>query len=570
MGDRTISENNSQHRADSEAGIADNPDMLKHLPHWLLFTIGACALGLALVLSPNEAVSRSDNAQDYSGAIELSRNNDGIKLVSLTIPSAKTSEAISAIVDDNSNVSDAGDLNPKLGAELDQELAETIASETVTSTSNEIASTADSQPPVEPLIVASINPNTATVDTEPALAETKENSDEADTATNLENDYSDISALINPSAMQENALKPVKVKNGDSLALILDRMGVSPRQVYDLVSVGEETDPLTRLHPGDVINLDIDESGELKQLKYELDHERTLDVRNQLGQFDALIIYHDLERRTKSSTGVIQSSLFLAAKKAGLSTNLTMELASIFGWDIDFVLDIRTGDRFTVLYEEVFRDGKKIRDGNIIAAEFINQSKTHRAFRYTDADNRTAYYTPEGRSLRSTFLRTPIEFARVSSKFNLKRRHPVLNRIRAHKGVDYAAPTGTAIKATADGKVIFRGRKGGYGKTVVLQHGSKYTTLYAHLSNFRKGVTSGKTVKQGDVIGYVGKTGLATGPHLHYEFRVDGVHRNPLTVKLPSAAPIKKAYLADFQNSTQSLVAQLNELSETAVASVDN
>jgi len=568
LGDRTISENNSQHRAGSGANIADNPDMLKHLPHWLLFTIGVCALGLALVLSPNEAISRGDTTQDYSGSIELPNKNDGIKLISLTLPSANKAENDSAVTDNNSHIINN---SPVLTAKL----AETVASETLTHSANETVSTAELQSPVEsnsvvPIIVASINPNTTIVNTKEFITASTSDSNQVKAVTTENNDYSDISALINPSATQKNDLKPVKVKNGENLALILDRMGVSPRQVYDLISVGKETDPLKRLHPGDIINVDVDEQGELQQLKYELDHERTLDVRKQLGQFDALIIYHDLERRTKSSTGVIQSSLFLAAKKAGLSTNLTMELASIFGWDIDFVLDIRTGDRFTVLYEEVFRDGKKIRDGNIIAAEFINRGKTHRAFRYTDTDNRTAYYTAEGRSLRSTFLRTPIEFARVSSKFNLKRKHPVLNRIRAHKGVDYAAPTGTAIHATADGKVTFRGNKGGYGRTVVLQHGSKYTTLYAHLSNFRKGVTSGKTVKQGDVIGYVGKTGLATGPHLHYEFRVNGVHRNPLTVKLPSAAPIKKSYLADFQSSTQSLVAQLIELSETAVARVDN
>jgi len=553
LGDRTISTNKTNHQW---VGItADNPNMLKHLPHWLLFTVGVCALGLALVLSPNDAVSQGDSARDYTSSISIPGQSGNIKLVSLTLPTQADAELTDKPLIENNT------------READSDIAPPAPPTAVTTTKTVIATnTNDDAAPL--IVVASISPNTAAVDTEVAVEATATAS--THTAETIEETYSDLSALINPSATQESELKPVKVKNGDSLALILDRMGVSPRQVYDLVSVGEKTDPLTRLHPGDIINVDISDKGELKQLKYELDHERTLDVRSQLGQFDALIIYHDLERRVKSSTGVIQSSLFLSAKKAGLSTNLTMELASIFGWDIDFVLDIRTGDRFTVLYEEIFRDDEKVRDGNIIAAEFINQGKSHRAFRYTDAGNRAAYYTPEGRALKSTFLRTPIEFARVSSKFNLARKHPVLNRIRAHKGVDYAAPTGTAIRATANGKVIFRGTKGGYGSTVVLQHGSKYTTLYAHLSSFRKGVTSGKTVKQGDVIGYVGKTGLATGPHLHYEFRVNGVHRNPLTVELPSAAPIKKAYLADFQNTTQSLVAQLNELSETAVASVDN
>ncbi len=556
MGDRTIFEN-KLHRKYID-NTADNPDMLKHLPHWLLFTVGVCALGLALVLSPNEAVSRGDNTRDFTTSLNMPGQSTDTKLVSLTFPvNSKAAPTANTLLASRGNETDAD--VPAL-SDLTKNPQITTTIETEASLTDDTAA----------IIVASINPNTALVETEIADIANDTVPGSARLSGTIDNTDSDISALIQPGTTQDSSLKSIKVKNGDNLALILARMGVSPRQVYDLVSVGEKTYPLTRLHPGDIINVNVDANGELKQLKYELDHERTLDVRKQLGAFDALIIYHDLERHVKSSTGTIQSSLFLAAKRAGLSTNLTMELASIFGWDIDFALNIRTGDRFTVLYEEIFREGKKIRDGNIIAAEFINRGKIHRAFRYTDSKNHTAYYTPAGRSLRSTFLRTPIEFARVSSKFNLKRKHPVLNRIRAHKGVDYAAPTGTAIRATANGKVTFRGTKGGYGKTVILQHGSKYTTLYAHLSNYKRGVTSGKTVKQGAIIGYVGKTGLATGPHLHYEFRVNGVHRNPLTVKLPSAAPIKKSYLADFQQSTQSLVAQLNELSETAVASVGN
>ncbi len=551
MGDRTISANKTNYKWVGVA--ADNSDMLKHLPHWLLFSVGVLTLGLAMILSPNEAVSRSDVNRNVTSAIDIPGQSAHTQQVSLTLSTPQnTKSPQSPLVD---NEFDGTNTNIV-------ELDEPVESSPLVTAAN-VDMTTDTLVEDAPLLVASINPSMIIAETEAANI--------ADLAHDEEETVDDhISALIEPAALEDPDLKSVKVKNGDSLALILDRMGVSPRQVYDLVSVGEETAPLTRLHPGDVLNVSIGKNGELKQLKYELDHERTLDVRKQLGEFDALIIYHDLERRIKSSTGVIQSSLFLAAKRAGLSTNLTMELASIFGWDIDFVLDIRAGDRFTVLYEEIFRDGEKIRDGNIIAAEFINQGKIHRAFRYTDSENRTAYYTPEGRSLRSTFLRTPIEFARVSSKFNLKRKHPVLNRIRAHKGVDYAAPTGTAIRATADGKVIFRGRKGGYGKAIILQHGNKYTTLYAHLSNFKKGVTSGRSVKQGDVIGYVGKTGLATGPHLHYEFRVDGVHRNPLTVKLPSAEPLKQAYLADFKSKTQSAIAKLDSLSETAVASVNN
>ena len=243
-----------------------------------------------------------------------------------------------------------------------------------------------------------------------------------------------------------------------------------------------------------------------------------------------------------------------------------MELAGIFGWDIDFALDIRQGDSFAVIYEEVFLDGEKVRDGDIIAATFSNRGESYQAIRYTDASNHTDYYSPDGHSMRKAFLRTPVEFSRISSRFSLGRKHPILNTIRAHKGVDYAAPRGTPIKATGDGKVIYRGVKGGYGNVVIIQHGSSYSTLYGHMSRFARGVHSGSHVKQGQIIGYVGSSGLATGPHLHYEFRINGVHRNPLTVKLPDAQPLPKQYMADFQMHANQLVASLDLLSKTNVA----
>jgi murein DD-endopeptidase MepM/ murein hydrolase activator NlpD len=245
---------------------------------------------------------------------------------------------------------------------------------------------------------------------------------------------------------------------------------------------------------------------------------------------------------------------------------MIMELAAIFGWDIDFALDIRRGDHFTVVYQEYYLEGKKVRDGDILAAEFTNQGKSYRAIRYVDADGNAGFYTPEGLSLRKAFLRTPVKFSRISSRFTLHRKHPILNRIRAHKGVDYAAPRGTPIRATGDGKVVFRGRKGGYGRTIVIQHGSKYSTLYGHMSRYNGKVKLGRRVRQGQVIGYVGSSGLATGPHLHYEFRIDGVHRNPLTVKLPVAEPIAKRYRDDFQKLATPLIAQLELLTRSLVA----
>jgi murein DD-endopeptidase MepM/ murein hydrolase activator NlpD len=244
-----------------------------------------------------------------------------------------------------------------------------------------------------------------------------------------------------------------------------------------------------------------------------------------------------------------------------------MELANIFGWDIDFALDIRKGDRFTVLYEEMYVDGEDIGNGTILAAEFVNQGKRYHAVRYTDAGGKTDYYSLDGKSMRKAFLRTPVEFSRISSGFSLGRKHPILNKIRAHKGVDYAAATGTPIKVTGDGKIIFRGKKGGYGNTIIVQHGSKYSTLYAHMSKYRSGLTTGSRVKQGQIIGYIGSSGLATGPHLHYEFRVNDVHRDPLRVKLPGAEPLASKYREDFNKKAEALLAQLDLVRDVQLAS---
>ncbi|HKJ77578.1 MAG TPA: peptidoglycan DD-metalloendopeptidase family protein, partial [Gammaproteobacteria bacterium] len=273
-----------------------------------------------------------------------------------------------------------------------------------------------------------------------------------------------------------------------------------------------------------------------------------------------------VESRTAHATGTIETSLFEAGREAGLSDRTIMELAYIFGWDVDFALDIRAGDRFTILYEEQFLDGEKLRNGPILAAEFINRGRVVRAVRFTDPSGHTDYYSPEGRSMRKAFLRSPVDFRRISSRFQRERFHPVLGKKRPHRGVDYAANVGTPIKASGDGKIVFRGWKGGYGRAVILRHGGRYTTLYGHMSRFRGGLRTGSRVKQGQVIGYVGASGLATGPHLHYEFRVNGVHRDPLKVELPKAEPIRKAYRDDFRQASKPLLAQLEVLQRTRVA----
>ena len=352
-----------------------------------------------------------------------------------------------------------------------------------------------------------------------------------------------------------------KVKSGDSLSTLFKRAGLSAAQLDEVMKSGDAAKKLTRIFPNDSIRVLTDDNGQLQALRYEISSESFLMVERKDDKLAAVEHTREIETRTAHAQGTIDSSLFLAANDAGISENIIMELAGIFGWDIDFALDIRKGDSFKVLYEEIYRDGEKIKDGDILAAEFINDGNVYRAVRYTNPQTkRTEYYTPEGKSMRKEFLRSPVNFTRISSGFTTSRYHPVLHKFRSHKGVDYAAKRGTPVLAAGDGKVIFKGKKGGYGNVVMIQHGGKYTTVYAHLNSFNKKIRVGGKVSQGQTIAYVGSTGLATGPHLHYEFRVDGVHRNPLTVKLPSSEPVAKRYLADFELTTTPVLAQLDLL----------
>jgi murein DD-endopeptidase MepM/ murein hydrolase activator NlpD len=256
----------------------------------------------------------------------------------------------------------------------------------------------------------------------------------------------------------------------------------------------------------------------------------------------------------------IETSLFLDGLEADLSKELILQLTEIFAWDIDFATNLRPGDQFTVVYGKKIVNGKEVDTDEIIAAEFVNQGTSYAAVRYIDETGNASYYTPDGHSMQRAFLSAPVDFIKISSPFDPHRKHPILNRIRAHKGIDYAARTGTPVKTTGDGTVTFCGRNGAYGQVVIIEHNDHYETLYAHMSGFMKGLTVGSHVKQGDVIGYVGQSGLATGPHLHYEFHVDGEYRNPETVKIPHSLPISGELLADFKAQTQTYVAQLNQV----------
>jgi len=370
-----------------------------------------------------------------------------------------------------------------------------------------------------------------------------------------------------PQEQVSPALKQtvIKIKSGHSLSTIFRKHRFSHQDLYNIMQKGNSAKVLRNLQPGRTLAIESDEQGKLHSLSYQINRLQSVKVNRINDDFTIKTIEKPVEKRVNFSEGQIQSSLFEAGKQAGLSDALVMEMAGIFGWDVDFALDIRQGDKFSILYEEQFIEGKKYQTGTILAAEFTNQGKTFKAIRFTDKSGRTSYYTPEGLSMRKTFLRSPVDFRRISSRFG-KRKHPVLNRMRLHKGVDYAARRGTPIQSSGDGKVIFKGRKGGYGRVVIVQHGSRYQTLYAHMNGFKRGIRVGKYVKQGQTIGFVGSSGRATGPHLHYEFRVNGAHRNPLTVKLPSSAPIKSAFKGDFVAHAERLLSQLNTHKPTQIA----
>jgi len=351
-----------------------------------------------------------------------------------------------------------------------------------------------------------------------------------------------------------------QVTSGDNLSKIFYRAGLTDRDVYLFTKKGQDTKAFTRLDVGDSMHFIIDNKRliEAKLVKDKLHYyHASLDETGDNYVVEDITLTPDV--RYKTASAVIKDSLFMSATRAGISQRLTMELAEIFGWDIDFALDIRPQDQFKIVYEELYLNDEFIGEGDIVAASFDNRNRHLEAVQYTKANGDKEYHAPDGRSMRKAFLRTPVDFKRISSHFNLKRKHPVLHTIRAHKGTDYAASRGTPIRAAGDGRVTFAGRKGGWGKVIIIQHGERYKTLYAHQNNFAKGIKKGSRVKQGQVIGYVGSTGLASGPHLHYEFYVDGKVRNPVTVKLPEAAPIASSERDRFILQTAGLLAKLRE-----------
>ena len=354
----------------------------------------------------------------------------------------------------------------------------------------------------------------------------------------------------------------VTVRSGQSLDGIFRKQGFSANTLHKIMTANGDTKQLKKIRPGDLFEFQRHEDGSLKRMRYAIDEDRYLLIDYDGQQIVASSQARDMITEITETSGTITSSLFLAGKKAGLSDGMVMKLANLFGWDIDFVLDIREGDRFFLLYEKVYRDGSFLRDGEIVGATFVNQGEKFQALRF-NIDGKAQYFAPDGRNMRKAFLRAPLNFAYISSNFNPKRYHPILKRVKAHNGIDYKAPKGTPVYAAGDGKVIRSDYNKFNGHHVFIQHANSIVTKYLHFT--KRTVKKGQRVKQGKVIGYVGATGLAQGPHLHYEFLLNGVHRNPRTVALPKADPLGKTQLAEFRLMTAPVLSQLSRLESASM-----
>jgi len=349
----------------------------------------------------------------------------------------------------------------------------------------------------------------------------------------------------------------VTVQRNDTLDRIFRSVGIDNATLAELRTLPDVRKALDILRPGDIITF-THVDGVLQSLNRRISETLTLSVSRGEDGFAVEFIENPLEVEVAGARARIETSLFDAGRDAGMSAQTVLVLANeVFGWDIDFANDIQAGDEFSALYQRKFQDGAYVSDGRVLAAEFVNRGKTLRAVWFESADGAVkGYYTPDGKGMRKAFLRVPIDFARVSSGFNPRRRHPITGQVRAHRGIDFAAPTGTPIYAAGDGRIEFAGRKGGYGNAVEINHGKGITTLYAHMSRFGKSARGGRAVRQGEIIGYVGSTGASTGPHLHYEYRVKGVHKNPANIVLPNTE-IPSNYRAEFRSQAEVALAQL-------------
>jgi len=353
------------------------------------------------------------------------------------------------------------------------------------------------------------------------------------------------------------------------VAELLRRLSVEDSAATDYLLKSKATESLRQLAVGKEIQSEIAADGSLLALRFLNNDGKQIVIEKTSSGYISSTLPVQTEQRVFMRTGEIKSTLYAATDAAGLTDPVANQMAEIFGGDIDFHRDLRKGDKFTVVYEMTYSNGEAVRSGRILAAEFINQGHAYRAVYFQTSSTTGDYYSADGKSVHKAFLRSPIEFSRISSGFSTSRFHPVLNKWRAHKGVDYAAPIGTKVKATSDGMVAFVGQQGGYGNVIMINHQGRYTTVYGHLSKFAPGIHRGQRVSQGEIIGNVGMTGLASGPHLHYEFKIDGTQRDPLRVALPDAAPISAAQKTAFQDGTRELNERLAMLRNTRLAKLD-
>lgn len=360
------------------------------------------------------------------------------------------------------------------------------------------------------------------------------------------------------------------IRRGDTASAILDRLDVNPQDKVEFMRAARDSRAMRQLVPGKMIQAQTTASGELLTLRYFFGNDELFLMEKTDDGFKLSEQKIELETQVQMKSGVVNSSLFGATDRAGIPSNIAAQMIEILASEIDFHRDLRKGDQFTVVYETLMNnDGEHAKTGKVLAVEFVNKGKMHQAIYFQSSGGDFGYYTPSGESLRKAFLKAPLEFSRISSGFTNARFHPVLKEWRAHRGVDYAAPTGTPVKATANGTVSFAGTQRGYGKLIVLKHSGPYETAYGHLSRFASGLKNGARIKQGDIIGYVGMTGMATGPHLHYELRVDGVQRDPSKVALPTAPPIAKKDMPTFRTETESLVSRLDIMRNIHFASLN-
>lgn len=357
-----------------------------------------------------------------------------------------------------------------------------------------------------------------------------------------------------------------RMQRSDTIAELLHRLNVDDIAASNYLRKDKAAESLLRLAAGKNIQAETLADGSLVSLRFINNSGDQVVIEKKNGNFLTHTTNAVIEKRVFMRVGEINSTLFSATDAAGISDTTASQLADIFSGDIDFHRDLRKGDKFSVIYEMNFSNGEPINSGNILAAEFINQGHQYRALYYELTPNNGNYYSPDGNNMRKAFLRSPLEFSRVSSGFKLSRFHPILNKWRAHKGVDYAAAIGTKVKVTADGVISFVGKQGGYGNVVMVNHQGHYSTVYGHLSRFANGLHRGQRVSQGELIAYVGKTGMATGPHLHYEFKINGQQRDPLRVTLPDARPINPIQKIQFQTATSGLNARLSMLSGNQLA----